>query len=105
VVFHSIHAHLHQPKCYSPRNPERTLLYQTVAEHFETWLHLASAGPFDALGDLLLCQQQGDVAESVGLTVELGQSLQPLIHASLQRWLQGSFHQVEHFGRPWPGRE
>ncbi len=24
-------------KLYNPRHPERTLLYQTVAEHFETW--------------------------------------------------------------------
>jgi hypothetical protein len=35
---------------YNPRHPERTLLYQTVAEHYETWLALASAGPFDGQG-------------------------------------------------------
>jgi len=29
---------------YNPRHPERTLLYQTVAEHYQTWLELAS-GP------------------------------------------------------------
>ncbi len=40
-----------QPKCYNPRHPERTLLYQTVAEHYETWLELASAGQFDGQGD------------------------------------------------------
>ena len=40
-----------QPKCYNPRHPERTLLYQTVAEHYETWLDLASAGQFDGQGD------------------------------------------------------
>ena len=40
-----------QPKCYTPRYPERTLLYQTVAEHYETWLDLASAGQFDGQGD------------------------------------------------------
>ena len=34
-----------------PRHPERTLLYRTVAEHFETWLELASAGQFDGQGD------------------------------------------------------
>ncbi len=39
------------PKLYSPRHPERTLLYQTVAEHYETWLELASAGQFDGQGD------------------------------------------------------
>ena len=27
------------------------LLYQTVAEHYETWLELASAGQFDGQGD------------------------------------------------------
>ena len=38
-------------KAYNPRHPERTLLYRTVAEHFETWLELASAGQFDGQGD------------------------------------------------------
>jgi len=28
----------------NPRHPERTLLYRTVAEHFEAWFELASAG-------------------------------------------------------------
>ncbi len=32
-------------------HPERTLLYQTVAEHDETWLDLASVGQFDRQGD------------------------------------------------------
>ncbi len=36
---------------YNPRYPERTLLYQTFAEHFETWHALASAGQFDGQGD------------------------------------------------------
>ena len=40
-----------KPKLYNPRHPERTLLYQTVAEHYETWLDLASAGQFDGQGD------------------------------------------------------
>ena len=40
-----------KPKLYNPRHPERTLLYQTVAEHYETWLELASAGQFDGQGD------------------------------------------------------
>ena len=31
-------------KLHNPRHPERTLLYQTVAQHYETWLDLASAG-------------------------------------------------------------
>ena len=35
----------------APRHPERTLLYQTVAEHYETWLELASAGQFDGQCD------------------------------------------------------
>jgi hypothetical protein len=29
----------------------RTLLYQTIAEHFETWFELATAGQFDGQGD------------------------------------------------------
>ncbi len=40
-----------KPKCYNPRHPERTLLYQTIAEHYETWFELASAGQFDGQGD------------------------------------------------------
>jgi len=38
-------------KAYNPRHPERTLLYRTIAEHFATWLELASAGQFDGQGD------------------------------------------------------
>jgi len=38
-----------KPKLYNPRHPERTLLYQTIAEHFETWFELASAGQFDCV--------------------------------------------------------
>ena len=52
------HAHSHaggqagaKPKLYNPRHPERTLLYKTIAEHFETWFELASAGQFDGQGD------------------------------------------------------
>ena len=40
-----------KPKLYNPRHPERTLLYQTIAEHFKTWFELASAGQFDGQGD------------------------------------------------------
>jgi hypothetical protein len=40
-----------KPKLFNPRHPERTLLYQTIAEHFETWHELASAGQFDGQGD------------------------------------------------------
>ena len=40
-----------KPKLYNPRHPERTLLYQTIADHFETWFELASAGQFDGQGD------------------------------------------------------
>ena len=40
-----------KPKLYNPRHPERTLLHQTIAEHFETWFELASAGQFDGQGD------------------------------------------------------
>ena len=40
-----------KPKLYNPRYPERTLLYQTIAEHFETWFELASVGQFDGQGD------------------------------------------------------
>jgi hypothetical protein len=52
------HSHPHaggqagpKPKLYDPRHPERTLLYQTIAEYFETWLELASAGQFDEQDD------------------------------------------------------
>src|SRR5450830_986252 len=52
------HAHPHtggpalaKPKLYNPRHPEQTLLYRTVAENFETWFELASAGQFDGQGD------------------------------------------------------
>lgn len=37
-------------KAYNPHHPERTVLYETVAEHFETWIKLASAGQFDEQG-------------------------------------------------------
>lgn len=40
-----------KPKLYNPRHPERTLLYQTVAEHYETWLELACSGQFEGQGD------------------------------------------------------
>jgi len=39
------------PKLFNPRHPERTLLYQTVAEHDKTWLELASAGQSGGQGD------------------------------------------------------
>lgn len=48
------HPHKHWPpgaKVYNARHPEQILLYRTVAEHFETWLELASAGQFDGQGD------------------------------------------------------
>ena len=48
------HSHSHvggqagaEPKLYNPRHPASTLLYQTIAEPFETWIELASAGQFD----------------------------------------------------------
>ena len=40
-----------KPKLYDPRHPERTLLYEAIADHFETWLDLASAGQIDGQGD------------------------------------------------------
>jgi hypothetical protein len=40
-----------EAKCYNPRHPERTLVYQTVAEHYETWLELASAGQSGGQGE------------------------------------------------------
>jgi hypothetical protein len=40
-----------KPELFNLRHPERTLLYQTVAEHYQTWLELASAGQFDGQGD------------------------------------------------------
>ena len=52
----SLHPHARRqagakPKLYNPRHPERTLLYQTIAEHYETWLELACSGQFDGQGD------------------------------------------------------
>jgi hypothetical protein len=40
-----------KPKRYNPRHPERTLLYQTVAEHYESWLELACEGQFEGQGE------------------------------------------------------
>jgi hypothetical protein len=40
-----------KPTLYNPRHPERTLLYQTVADHYATWLELASAGQFEGQGE------------------------------------------------------
>ena len=40
-----------KPKLYNPHNPQRTLLYQTVAEHYQTWLELACSVQFDGQGD------------------------------------------------------
>ena len=34
-----------------PVASERTLLYRTVCEHFETWLELRGSGQFDGQGD------------------------------------------------------
>lgn len=53
---HPTQQHTHPPtpkltKLYNPRHPERTLLYTTVADHFETWHSLASAGQFDGQGE------------------------------------------------------
>lgn len=39
-----------QTQALHPSHPERTLLYSTIAEHFETWLDLASPGQFDGQG-------------------------------------------------------
>ena len=63
----------------------------------EFLLHLGPRG-VDRLGDLLLCERQGDVAEPVRLSIELGQPLQPLVHTGPERWQQVGFHQVEHLG-------
>ncbi len=44
-AMHTATAQSHgKPKLSNPRHPERSLLHQTVAEHFGTWLELASAG-------------------------------------------------------------
>ncbi len=40
-----------KPKLCNPRHPERALLYQTVVEHYETWLGLSCSGQFDGQGD------------------------------------------------------
>jgi hypothetical protein len=51
-TMHTATAQSHgKPKLYNPRHPERTLFYETIADHFETWLDLASAGQFDGQGD------------------------------------------------------
>ena len=87
------HSHPHaagqagaKPKLYQPRHPERTLLYQTIAEHFETWLDLASAGQFDGQGDhhtLALIEIKvpdiGDFDEVtvIELMVKVGDTIKP----------------------------
>ena len=50
VHLYGIHVSHFKPKLYNPRHPERAAL-QMVAEHYETWLELASAGQFDSQGD------------------------------------------------------
>lgn len=52
------HSHLHaggsaggKPKLYKARHPEGTLLYKTIAQHFETWHALVSTGQFDGQSD------------------------------------------------------
>lgn len=40
------------PGLYQARHPEQSLLYRTIADHFETWLALASNGQFDGQGDM-----------------------------------------------------
>ena len=40
-----------KPPLYKARHPERTLLYQAITEHFETWRALACCGQFDGQGD------------------------------------------------------
>ena len=39
-----------KPDLYNPRHSEQTRLYQTIAEHFETWVESASAGWLDGQG-------------------------------------------------------
>jgi Transposase zinc-binding domain len=43
--------HVAKPKLYNPRHPERTLLYQTIAQHYESWLELVCAGQLNGQGD------------------------------------------------------
>ena len=52
-------------KLYNPRHPERSVLYRTVAAHFETWLALSGAGQFDGQGD------HHTVLPSVGVVVAM----------------------------------
>ncbi|PVE41926.1 hypothetical protein H663_014365 [Limnohabitans planktonicus II-D5] len=40
-----------KPMRYNARHCERTLLYQTLAEHYETWLVFACAVQFDGQVD------------------------------------------------------
>ena len=51
----SLHPHARgqagaKPKLYNPLHPERTLLYQTIAEHLETRLDFASEGQLNQPG-------------------------------------------------------
>ena len=43
--------HVAHPKLYNPRHPERTLLYETIAQHYESWRELVCADQFDGQGD------------------------------------------------------
>jgi hypothetical protein len=74
-----------QPKCYNPRHPERTLLYQTVAEHYKTWLDLASACQFDGQGD--------HHADTVGQVQAI--LYKPSLHAFVGQGLLESFEAKE----------
>lgn len=58
TVARPTHSHPHaggpagaEPKLYNSRHTECTLSYQTIAEHFETWHALPSAGQFDGQDD------------------------------------------------------
>ena len=62
------HGSAAKPKLYNPRHPERTLLYQTIAEHFETWHELASAGQFDGRGVCPSCNTRRMVETAAHLT-------------------------------------
>ena len=38
-----------RPAIYQPRRPERSVVYQVVQTHLETWLEMAGAGDNDSV--------------------------------------------------------
>ena len=84
-----------KPKLYNPRYPERSLLYRTIAEHFETWLELASAGQFDGQGDHHTVRSY--VRQAFRKYLECGIFAHVLTHLPVRQWVLSVPKRLRHF--------